>query len=143
MIRSEVLAAFAAITLPLALTAQAVADAGTSTPEAKAARDVVTREVAAFNAHDAAAVAKLHAPLAAISVLPSGKALCRGTARIEAFFTRVFSKTPKVHLALDKQYVFGDMVVNHYAVSNGTGAELVALYHVKDGVIANEWLVFG
>ncbi len=143
MNRSEVLGALAAITLPLGLAGEAAAQADLLTPEAKAGRDVVAREVVAFNAHDAATVANLHAPHAAISVIPSGKALARGTKPIQAFFERVFLHTPKVHLALDKQYVFSDVVVNHYAVTGGTGKELIAIYHVKNGVIANEWLVFG
>jgi hypothetical protein len=143
MNRSQVLGALAAITLPVGLTGEATAQADALTPEAKAARDVVAREVAAFNAHDAATVANMHAPHAAISVIPSGKALARGTKALRAFFARVFLHTPNVHLALGKQYVFGDVVVNHYAVTGGTEPELVAIYHVKNGVIANEWLVFG
>jgi hypothetical protein len=142
MNRSEVLGAFAAIALPLGVAGEASAHAA-MTSESKALSDVVDREVAAFNAHDAAAVANIHAADAAIAVVPSGKPLSRGIKQNQAFFANVFLRTPKIHLTVDKQYVLKNMVVNHYVVTGGANAELIGIYHVKNGKIANEWLILG
>jgi hypothetical protein len=141
--RSEILGALAAIALPLGAAAEAEAHAAPATAESKANSDVVAREVAAFNAHDAAAVARIHAADAAIALVPSGKALSRGAKQNRAFFERVFLRTPKIHLRIDNQYVLNNIVVNHYVVTGGSNSELIGIYHVKNGAIANEWLILG
>src|SRR5450755_1147220 len=74
-------------------------------------QEVVKREVAAFNAHDATAVANFHAPDATLTVLPKGKVLSKGTAQTRVFFAKVFKSNPQEQLTLDKQYVFNNMVV--------------------------------
>ena len=142
MNRFEILGALAAIAIPLGVAGEASAHAA-ATAESKAVSDVVDREVAAFNAHDAAAVANIHAADAAIAVVPSGKALSRGKKQNKAFFERVFLHTPKIHLTVDKQYVLNNVVINHYAVTGGSNSELIGIYHVKNGAIANEWLILG
>lgn len=106
-------------------------------------QDVVARQVAAVNAHDAATVAKAHAANAVITALPAGTVLASGSAAIESLFTKTFTQSPNFMLTLDKQIVLKTMVVNHYAVSNGPGPELISIYDVRDGVIANEWVFFG
>jgi hypothetical protein len=143
MNRSDVLGALAAFALPLGAAAEAEAHAAPATTESKAIGDVVAREVAAFNAHDAAAVANIHAANATIAVMPSGKALSRGTKQNQAFFANVFLRTPKIHLTVDKHYVLKNIVVNHYVVAGGSNTELIGIYHVKNGAIANEWLILG
>jgi hypothetical protein len=46
-------------------------------------------------------------------------------------------------LKIDHQYVIGNVVVNHYVVSNGPGPELVSIYAVENDVIANELVISG
>lgn len=140
--RSGALCALAALTFPLRISAAEPVGEGSSAASTAGTKDMLRREVAAFNAHDAAAVTKFHAPSASIAVLPSGKVLSHGTEQIQAFFTRLFKSTPNVRITLEKQYDFKNVIVNHYTMVGGSGSELIAIYDVRHGVIANEWLIF-
>ncbi len=142
MKRAQSLGALSALAaLPFAFAGRAEA-AGEATPPAAVA-DVVSREVVAFNAHDAAAVTKFHAPDASLTLLPSGKVLASGSEQLLAFFTKTFAAMPHVQLTLASQVVLGSVVVNHYTSVGGAAADFVSIYDVKNGVIANEWAVFG
>ena len=144
MNRSDLLGALAVLPIAFGNAERAGAQQqGSGTVAAGRPQDVVARQVAAFNAHDAATVTKYHAPTAAITVVPSGKVLADGSDQIATFFSKAFEQSPKIVLSIDKQYVFKNVVINHYAVSDGPGPELVSVYEVVDGVIASEWLVFG
>jgi putative hydrolase of HD superfamily len=113
-----------------------------ASPASEAA--VVDREVAAYNAHDAAGVAAMHDRNATLTVLPSGKVLATGNAEVQAFFTQRFIKNPTAHLALTQRNVLKNMVISHYALSGVPGVpEIVAMYEVENGLITSEWLIYG
>jgi putative hydrolase of HD superfamily len=142
MKRSSVLGALAALTIPIGAPATVLADdkPATSGPEAAG---IVEREVAAYNAHDAATVVKMHAPDAVFALLPSGKVLASGSDQLLAFFTKHFSDQPNAKITLERQFLLRNVVVNHYRTADRAGAGIVSIYEVKDGVIANEWLILG
>jgi len=142
MKRTSALAALAALALPIGVSDIARAQ---ETPAASGseAAGVVEREVAAYNAHDAATVTKLHAPDAVFTLLPSGKVLASGSDQLLAFFTKNFKDQPNAKLTLEKQFVLKSVVVNHYTVGDPAGAGIISIYDVKNGVIANEWLILG
>ena len=122
----------------VALAAPASAPAAAIAPA-----EVVRKEVITFNAHDAAAVAKWHAPGAKLRLMPQGKVLATGRTQMTAFFKHVFDPSPNIHLTLQKQLVLGRMVVNYYRESGSKFTALIAIYQVENGLIANEWLTFG
>jgi hypothetical protein len=99
--------------------------------------------VAAVNAHDAAAVTRFHASNAAITAIPLGKVFAMGSDQIQASFEKLFKDNPNFRLTVDEQHVFKNVVINHYTISGGAGSELVSIYDVSNGVIANEWVIFG
>jgi hypothetical protein len=106
---------------------------------------MVSTEVAAFNAHNAKAVANFHAPTAQLTLLLSGKVVAQGRTAMQAWFAHVFQQNPHGHLTLTKQIVMGHTVVNHYAISGNAGpgpSEVIAIYDVHNNLIANEWLIF-
>lgn len=107
------------------------------------AREVVARQVEAVNAHDVDAVVKFHAPDATMAGFPSGKVLAHGSAAIHALFANLYAKSPRFQLTLTRQILSGNVVINHYSVSNGPMTELVSMYEVKGGAIAREWIVTG
>jgi hypothetical protein len=143
MNRSTVLAALAAIGLPFGTAGVTLAEGASPAPGSQAAAEVVGREVVAYNAHDAAAVTKLHAPNATFTLLPDGKIIASGADQLLALFTQNFKAYPNVQLILEKQFVLQTVVVNHYTVKGGSRPEILSIYEVQDDVIANEWLIRG
>jgi hypothetical protein len=141
MKRSSVLGALAVLGLPVRFDAVAAAADDPAASSLGDAAGIVGREVAAYNAHDAATVTKLHASNAALTLLPSGQVLAQGSDRLLAFFTKNFGDNPKAKIVLEKQFVLKNVVVNHY--STGSGSGVVAIYEVTNGVIANEWVILG
>jgi hypothetical protein len=106
---------------------------------------MVSTEVAAFNAHDAKAVANFHAPKAQLILLKAGKVLAHGRPAMIGFFAHVFQQNPHEHITLTKQIVMQNTVINRYAVSGGAPGgppRVIAIYDVENNLIANEWLVF-
>jgi hypothetical protein len=142
MKRFEAIGGLAALTLPLGISA-ALAEESPAASGSAPAREIVAREVAAFNAHDATAVTKFHAPSAALTIIPSGKAIFSGADQSQAFFAKLFKDNPNIRLTLNKQYVFKNVVTNHYNVSGGTNNEVISIYEVQNDVITNEWIIFG
>ncbi len=110
-------------------------------PKPDSAREVVARQVEAVNAHDTDAVTKFHAPDATIFAFPSGNVLAHGSRAIHAFFASAFAKSPRFQLALTKQLLAGNVVINSYTVSRGPTPELVSMYEVAGEAIEREWLV--
>jgi len=60
-----------------------------------------------------------------------------------ALFTKSFKDFPGVTLTLEKQFVLKNVVVNHYTVTGGSRSEILSIYDVQNGVIANEWVILG
>jgi hypothetical protein len=142
MKRSNALAALAALALPAGVPGPALADDMPAASGSEAAA-VVAREVAAYNAHDAAAVAKFHAPDAVFTLLPQGTVLASGSDQLTAFFTKNFTDNPNAKITLEHQFVLKNVVVNHYNTGSPSGSGIVSIYEVKNGVIANERLILG
>jgi hypothetical protein len=142
MKRSIALGTLATLALPVGAPAEVLADAAPAASESEAAA-VVEREVAAYNAHDAAGVVKLHAADAVLTLLPFGKALASGSDQLLAFFTKSFSDNPNAKITLERQFVLKNVVVNHYNTAAHPGSGIVSIYEVKNGVIANEWVILG
>ena len=75
------------------------------------------------------------------------KLLAGGSAQLRERFVARF-KEPNLHALLVKRIVAGHVVIDHEEVTRtfpeGTGKiELVAIYEVQNGRIANAWFIFG
>ena len=141
MKRADALGPLAALAASLGLPLTALADDPAAAPGSEDAAAIVSREVAAYNAHDAATVVKMHAPDATFTLLPAGHVLAQGSEALLAFFNKNFSDHPNAKITLEKQIVLKSVVINNYTTAAGT--RIVSIYQVANGVIANEWLILG
>lgn len=107
---------------------------------------VVQRQLDAFNARDVAAILATYAPEAAQYEHPA-TLLARGTDQLRERFAVRFQE-PNLHARLNRRIVMGALVIDHETVTRtfpeGTGRiELVAIYEVAAGRIAQAWFRFG
>ncbi|MGD0474843.1 MAG: nuclear transport factor 2 family protein [Candidatus Velthaea sp.] len=135
--------AVAVLNAALGLHNLALANPASGPTPSIAPAEVVRKEVIAFNAHDAVAVAKWHGPDAKLRLVPQGKVLATGRTAITAFFKHVFDSSPNVRITLQKQLVLGRMVINYYSESGSKYTAVISTYQVENGSIANEWITFG
>jgi hypothetical protein len=111
------------------------------TPEA-----VVQRQLDAFNARNVDALLATYAADAELFEHPA-KSLARGAAALRERFTARFQE-PNLHAALQRRIVMGNFVFDHEVVTRtfpeGPGTlEVVMIYEVRDGRIANSWSLPG
>ncbi|MBC8094489.1 MAG: nuclear transport factor 2 family protein [Akkermansiaceae bacterium] len=107
---------------------------------------IVQQQLDAYNAHDIEALMATYAADARQFEHPS-KLLASGAAEIRERFVARF-KEPNLHAQLLKRIVAGNTVIDHETVTRtfpeGAGKiELVAIYEVQSGKIANAWFIFG
>jgi hypothetical protein len=107
---------------------------------------VVQRQLDAYNARDIEALVATYAEDARQFEHPS-KLLASGSAELRERFAARF-KEPNLHAALIKRIVMGSMVIDQEKVTRtfpeGTGTiELIAIYEVQKGRIANAWFISG
>jgi hypothetical protein len=110
------------------------------------AEAVVQRQLDAYNAHDLDALMVVYAPDAEQFEHPD-KLLARGAQDIRARFATRFQE-PNLHAKLLKRIVIGNTVIDSEVVTRtfpeGPGhLELVAIYEVRNEVIARAWFIFG
>lgn len=109
----------------------------TPTPE-----DVVNAQLAAYNAHDAKAMAAFFAADAQLFQHPA-TLLMRGSGEITARYQALF-EAARPHARLVNRISCGDMVIDHEVVTtqgaNGPSkADAVAIYQVREGFITQAW----
>jgi hypothetical protein len=111
-----------------------------------ASEAVVQRQLDAYNARDVDAIVATYADDAEQFEHPA-TLIAKGRAQLRERFAVRFRET-NLHAALLNRMVTGDIVIDHESVrrtfSEGTGTiELVAIYQVKEGLIAKAWFIFG
>jgi hypothetical protein len=100
-------------------------------------RDIVNRQLEAYNAHDIDGYCKLFARDATISDLVTGQMICNGLGEIRSVYTQRFADNPKLHcivhqrmegphFAIDKETVYG--------LASGD-LHIMAIYEVREGLI--------
>src|SRR5471032_294789 len=107
---------------------------------------IVQAQLDAYNAHDVDALIAIYADDAQQFQHPA-TLLAQGSAQIRERFAARFA-VAKPHARLVKRIVAGSMVIDHEIVSSesadGPGSvELVAMYQVEHGRIAQAWFIFG
>ncbi|HEY5799369.1 MAG TPA: nuclear transport factor 2 family protein [Burkholderiaceae bacterium] len=107
---------------------------------------LVQQQMDAYNAHDVDALLATYAPDARLYEHPA-TLLAEGAAQIRARMA-VRLAEPGLRAELVNRIVAGDTVIDHeYVLRHIDGAakrlELVAIYQVKDGRIAQAWFISG
>jgi hypothetical protein len=78
-------------------------------------REIVDRQIAAYNAHDVDANCALYAEDAVLSTLNSAEELARGVAAIRARDAERFNN-PALHCDIKDRIEMGDFVIDHERV---------------------------
>ena len=107
---------------------------------------VVQRQLDAYNARDVDALVAIYADDARLYEHPD-KLVAQGAAALRARFSQRFTE-PNLHAALLNRIVSGNRVIDHECVTRtfpeGPGEiELVMIYEVADGRIAQAWSIIG
>lgn len=108
------------------------ASTAAETPE-----QLVQRQVAAYNSHDAARFSATYAENAELLDFPSKPTLV-GRAKLAEFYTKFFAWASQVHCEVVSRTVLGNKVIDHERVTglpNGKTIEAVAIYEVENGLI--------
>ena len=102
------------------------------------AADVVQRQLEAYNAQDLDAFLATYAPDCQICDL-NGAVTQNGHADIRARYAAMFAQYPENKARLVNRMTLGDVVIDHEDVMrgpNGPRLEAIAIYTVKNGLIA-------
>jgi hypothetical protein len=100
-------------------------------------REIVDRQMAAYNARDIDAYCALYAPDAVISDVNDGKVRSRGMEEIRRNYTTRFNNSPNLHYDIKARMELGAYVIDHELVT-GIGdepLEVIAIYEVRDSLI--------
>lgn len=100
--------------------------------------DVVQRQFDAYNAQDLEAFLATYAPDCQICDL-NGAVTQNGHADIRARYAAMFAQYPENKARLVNRMALGDIVIDHEDVvrgPNGPRLEAIAIYTVKNGLIA-------
>lgn len=105
--------------------------------DALSPRDIVNRQLLAYNAHDIDSYCALFAPEAKISDLVTGQMICDGLDEVRKVYTVRFADNPKLHCVVHQR-----MEGPHYAIDKETVSglrtgelQIIAIYEVRDGLI--------
>jgi hypothetical protein len=104
---------------------------------------VVQRQLDAYNAHDLDAFCAAYAESVEIVRLPNTQPALRGREALRAFYAEHRFNRPALHAIVRNRMVLGDKVIDHEYVEglDDGPREVVAIYHVLDGLIARVWFV--
>lgn len=101
--------------------------------------DVVERQLAAYNAHDADAFAATYADDAQVFKASDTAPVLQGRAAIRARYAALFASRPDVRAEVSARMVAGNFVSDHETIV-GTSARAIVVYDIKDGLIRRAWL---
>jgi hypothetical protein len=100
-------------------------------------REIVDRQLRAYNARDIDAYCDLYASDATIATLNCGTEHARGSDAIRAYYTDRFNNSPDLHCDVTCRIELGKYVVDRERVTGiGNGElEVIAIYEVTDSQI--------
>ena len=107
-------------------------------------REIVDRQLVAYNRGDLEAYCALFSVDAVTSVLPAGEPIARGIDAIRAFYTTRFQTSNNLHCTILARIELGEFVIDHEEVA-GIAAEplqLIAIYEVRDALIRSLRLIW-
>jgi hypothetical protein len=100
-------------------------------------RDIVNRQLVAYNAHDIEGYCALFARDATISDLVTGQMICVGLDEIRKVYTARFADNPKLHCIVHQRMEGPTHAIDKETVSGLPTGELnlMAIYEVREGLI--------
>jgi hypothetical protein len=100
-------------------------------------RDIVNRQLVAYNAHDIEGYCALFARDATISDLVTGQMICVGLDEIQKVYTVRFADNPKLHCIVHQRMEGPTHAIDKETVSGLATGELnlMAIYEVREGLI--------
>ncbi len=109
----------------------------TSVPSTLTPRDIVNRQLTAYNAHDIEGYCALFAQDATISDLVTGQMICNGIDEIRKVYTARFADHPNLHCIVHQRMEGPTHAIDKETVSGLPAGELhlMAIYEVRDGLI--------
>ncbi len=115
-------------------------------PQAPGPEAVVQKQLEAYNARDVEALLRIYHQDAQMFEHPA-KLVASGSAELRERFSARF-REPDLHAMLRQRIVMGNVVVDHEQVTRnfpeGRGTiELLMIYAVRDGRIAQAWVIGG
>lgn len=106
---------------------------------------VVDKQIEAYVAGDTAAFGACYAIDAVCVRLPSGKVLASGRDEVETVWGRLFEAPDRrIRFELANRIHIGAFVTDHERIireRDGAVTEAIAIYEVRDGLIARVWLI--
>lgn len=106
--------------------------------------DAAQRQLDAYNARDLEAFLAAYAPDCTVRSLPAGTVLMEGREAMRERYAALFADHPDVHCVLVHRIEHECFVVDHEHVTGLKADEVVhavAMYEVRDGLIANVWFL--
>lgn len=106
-------------------------------------REIVDRQLRAYNARDIEAYCALFASHAVISRLNDGAEIARGQGAIRTYYTERF-KEPSLHCQIKARIELDHFVIDHEQVAGISGGllEVIAIYEVRDALIQSLRIVW-
>lgn len=105
--------------------------------------DVVQAQLDAYDNGDIEAFLATYAPDIAIFDHPSTLKLA-GHEQMREVYSRLFASAPELKTHISQRISIGAFVIDHETVTgtaDGVPRSVVAMYEVRDGLIANVWFV--
>lgn len=100
-------------------------------------REIVDRQILAYNVHDADAFCACYAVDAELARLGAAEQICRGRERIRAMYRALFEGNPRLRCHVRARIAAGDFVIDHEHVTGIAEGHLdaVAIYEVRESLI--------
>jgi hypothetical protein len=100
-------------------------------------REIVNRQLIAYNAHDIDDYCALFAEDATVSMLATGETICDGLGGIRDFYAKRFTDNPRLHCMVHQHMDGADFAIDRETVSGLPSGDLhiIAIYEVREGLI--------
>jgi hypothetical protein len=100
-------------------------------------RDVVNRQLEAYNARDLPTFCSLFADEAVLTDLPTGKVIAQGKRSIADLYAARFRDNPELNCAVHSRMELANFAIDRETVTglpNGP-VDIIAIYEVREGLI--------
>ncbi len=107
---------------------------------------VVQAQVDAYNTRNLSDFVNCHAPDVALFSFPENIPYATGRTSLKEIYEDVFNNSPNLHAEITNRIVMGNTVIDHEKVTGRKGIDtliIIAIYEVKDGMIANARFIRG
>jgi len=110
-----------------------------SVSDGSAPRELVDRQVQAYNERNIEAFCAFYAADAVLSNIGDGTELCRGSDAVRALYSNLFVNNPNLHCDIKGRMELESFVIDHERVTGISGKiiEALAIYEIHGALIQN------